>query len=108
MSNAYPKANIDLEEVSKNNDAARRIVAGFSASWPILTDIWRHLERALDDVPLLIAELRATRLDRANLLGAARATIAAFRDGERDFLFYLRDEVDAQNSLPPTSRGMHD
>ncbi|MGH3702264.1 MAG: hypothetical protein ACRDRU_29670 [Pseudonocardiaceae bacterium] len=37
----------------------------------------------------------------ANLLAAARATIAATRDGEADSMYYLRDELDAHDQLPP-------
>ena len=55
---------------------------------------------AIADIPLLLAELsRATatitnaRNDFANLLAAARATLAAVDEGEADPLYYLRDEV---------------
>ena len=55
---------------------------------------------AIADVPVLLAELdRAltlltrARTDTANLLAAARATLAAADDNERDPLTYLRDEV---------------
>ena len=46
-----------------------------------------------------------TRLTRAlndlhNLIAAARATLAAQRDGEPDPLYYLRDELRAQGQLP--------
>ncbi len=112
MPNAVPHVNINLQEVITTNEAARHIVAGFSTATPVLADIWRYLEDALNDVPLLLAEisrlsaeLQATRLDRANLLAAARATLAAHHDGERDPLFYLRDELDARASLPPGSWG---
>jgi hypothetical protein len=44
-------------------------------------------------VARLTAELAATRLDRANLLAAIRATLAASADGEADPLAYLRDEL---------------
>lgn len=49
----------------------------------------------------LVAELEATRLDRANLLAAMRATLAAYADGERDPLFYLRDELNAHHRRRP-------
>ena len=39
-------------------------------------------------------DLAAVRLDRANLLAAIRAALAAHRDGEADPLAYLRDELD--------------
>jgi hypothetical protein len=110
--NTFPYTSIDLQEVSTRNDAARHIVVGFSTAMPSLAEVWQYLEDALEDVPALSAvitelsgELRLTRLDRANVLAAARATIAAYHDGESDPLSYLRDEVDAQTSLPPDSRG---
>jgi hypothetical protein len=74
--------------------------------------VWTHLCAALDrrtpitvwtavaDIPVLLAELdRLARLltwartEFANLLAAAHATLAADRDGERDPLSYLRDQV---------------
>lgn len=52
------------------------------------------------DIPALVAEvdrlwalLTRTRLRYANLAAAARATLAAYRDGEPDPLGYLRDEL---------------
>jgi hypothetical protein len=48
------------------------------------------------EIARLNAELRAVRLDRANLAAAGRATLAASRDGEPDPLSYLRDELAAQ------------
>ena len=112
MPHAFPYTSIDLQEVSIRNDAARHIVVGFSIAMPSLAEIWRYLGDALNDVPLLSleitrlsGELRHTRLDRANLVAAARATIAAYHDGETDPLSYLRDELAARASLPPDSRG---
>lgn len=99
--------HIDLQEVMARNNAARDIVAGFPATMPTLADIWRTLDEAFSDVPALAAEitrlaaeLNETRLDRANLLAAARATIAAHHEGEPDPLSYLRDEI---NEGPPFS-----
>ncbi len=100
--NTLPDSSIDLQEVANRSNAARHIIAGFSAAMPTLADIWRHLESALDDTPALsaeiarlTAELRATRIDRANLLAAARATLSASLEGESDPLSYLRDELTA-------------
>jgi hypothetical protein len=102
MPNKPPYVNIDLEEVTTRNDTAQHIVAGFATAMPTLADIWRYLHDAFSDVPKLAAEitrlateLNNTRLDRANLLAAARATIAAYHDGEADPLAYLRDELNA-------------
>jgi hypothetical protein len=43
------------------------------------------------------------RLDRANLLAAIRATLAADGEGEPDPLGYLRDEIDSTEA-PANSR----
>ena len=98
---------VDLQEAAARNHAARRIIAGFTAALPTLAEIWQHLETALADTPALSAEitrlraeLAGTRLDRANLLAAARAVITAHHDGEPDPLSYLRDELDARGQLP--------
>lgn len=57
---------------------------------------------ALMDIPVLLAEhrrlsflLTAARIEGADLLAAARATLGAQLDGEPDPLSYLRDEVAA-------------
>ena len=78
---------------------------------PVLADFWRHLDTALADnltlsaeVARLNAELAATRLDRANLLAAIRAAIAAHADGEPDPLYYLRDELNARQ-MPAQRHG---
>jgi hypothetical protein len=67
----------------------------------------RAILAALDFIPALCAEaerlsrlLAALRLDHANLTAAARATLAAHRDGEADPLYYLRDELSAQATTP--------
>ena len=102
MPNISPDSNLDLQEVANRNDAARHIIAGFSTAMPTLADIWRYLETALNDtlalsaeITRLTTELRDTRLDRANLLAAARATLGASLEGESDPLSYLRDELTA-------------
>jgi hypothetical protein len=94
---------IDLQEVTTRNRTARDIVAGFSAATPTLDDIWNYVETALADTPTLTAEIARlrteigdVRLNRANLVAAIRATIAAHHDGEDDPLTYLRDELHAQ------------
>ena len=112
MPNTFPHANINLQEVSTRNDHARHIVAGFASAMPALTDIWRDTSHdALNDtvalsaeITRLSAELQDTRLDRANLLAAMRATLAAHADGEPDPMWYLRDALDAPESLPAASR----
>jgi hypothetical protein len=105
MPNKPPYVDIDLEEVMSRNDTAQHIIAGFATAMPTLADICRFLHDAVSDVPKLAAEitrlateLNNTRLDRANLLAAARATIAAYHDGEPDPLAYLRDELNANTA----------
>jgi len=73
--------------------------------------VWRFVDRALADVPALVAELRrvraeleAVRLDRANLLAAIRATLAADAGGEPDPLGYLRDELESTCTPARTRR----
>ncbi len=102
MPNTVPHANIDLLEINARNENARHIVAGSAAALPTLTDMWRNLQEALDDTPALAAEitrlsaeLGRTRLDRANLRAAMRATLAAHADGEPDPMWYLRDALNA-------------
>jgi hypothetical protein len=101
-------AAIHLEEITTRNDIARRTLAGFTTAIPTLTEVWQIIASALADTPTLAAEitrLRAeladTRLDRANLLAAARAAIAAHRDREADPLSYLRYELEEREEFPP-------
>ena len=91
---------INLYAVYTRHDNARRVVAGLAAATPALAEIWQQLDLALDDIPALgaavarlSAELADTRLDRASLLTAMRATLKADADGEADLLAYLRDEL---------------
>jgi len=109
--NTFPHVNNDLEEIATRNETARHIVAGFSTEMPTLAEIWRYLADALRDVPTLSAEitqlsadLQHARLDRANLVAAARATVAAYHDGEADPLSYLRDELDAPPAAAEDTR----
>jgi hypothetical protein len=107
-----PDHTIDLQEISTRNQNARHIIAGFSLALPTLTEIWHLLDQALTDaVPLTAeiiwqrAEIREIRLDRANLIAAIRATLSAHHDGERDPLWYLRDELRARGLDDPGARG---
>jgi hypothetical protein len=106
MTDTFPDRT-SYQEADTRNRTARHIVAGFETAMPSLADIWRLIDAALADAPTLSAEitrLRAelddTRLDRANLMAAARATIGAYLDGEPDPLSYLRDELAARGQLP--------
>lgn len=103
MTNRTRRTTADLRQVARRNRAARRAVAALKASAPSLDELWQQLDAALADAPGLAAEvsrlraeLAGTRLDRANLVAAARATIGAYREGESDPLCYLRDEMRAQ------------
>jgi hypothetical protein len=111
MPNTDPPAHVDLQEIRTRNEHARRILAGFTSAMPAIADIWQYLATAIDDTVTLAAEitrlsdeLRKTRLDRANLLAAIRATLAAHADGEPDPLAYLRDELDAPQTLRTVMR----
>ena len=106
-----PYSSTDLQEVRTRNNHARRIVAGFASAMPALTDVWRDIDGALNDMAALLAEitrlsaeLHDTRLDRANLLAAMRAALAAHADGEPDPMWYLRDELDAPEMPSAASR----
>ena len=66
---------------------------------------------SLSDVPILTTEinrlngqLRAVRLERANLAAAGRAALAASRDGDPDPLSFLRAELAAQGFLEEHER----
>ncbi|MFG2085426.1 hypothetical protein [Spirillospora sp. NPDC048824] len=107
MPNTPYHPRIDLQEAINRSRTARRIVAN---TWPdeTLPAILRtNLDTALDTIPALAdevarlsTELRDFRIHRANLAAAARATLTAHHDGERDPLSYLRDELDAQGYDP--------
>lgn len=93
-----------IEEITARNHDARRMIAGFSAQMPALAEFWQTLDTALAgnlalcaELTRLSGELAATRLDAANLLAAACATLAACHDGEPDPLYYLRDELNARH-----------
>ena len=98
-------------EITARNDVARDIIAGFGAVTPTLAGVFRLIDSALADLPAAFADLRraraeleAVRLDRANLLAAIRATLAADAEGEPDPLGYLRDELDATGTPAATRR----
>jgi hypothetical protein len=97
--------------ITTRNDIARDIIAGFASVTPHLAGIWRILDQALADLPAVLAdlgrtraELEAVRLDRANLLAAIRATLAADAEGETDALGYLREELDTTDTPAGTRR----
>lgn len=107
-----PESGISLGAVYARNDIARRIVAQAVSALPAASELWGQVDRALADVPALGAvigrlasQLAETRMDRANLLAAMRATIAAQADGEPDPLYYLRDELDERQGHGPGHGG---
>ena len=111
MPNTVPHININLQEVSERNKSARHIIAGCAAATPTLAGMWQYLQDALNDTAALSAEitrisaeLQRTRLDRADLLAAMRAALAAYADGEPDPMWYLRDALDAPEMPATASR----
>jgi len=107
-----PESGIMLHVIYVRNDNARQVIAGFASAMPVASEMWEQVDRALADVAAmgaaigrLTAELADTRMDRANLLAAMRATLAAHADGETDPLYYLRDELDTSQARPEGHRG---
>jgi hypothetical protein len=101
----------DRRQFTTRNEIARDMIAGFAAVTPALAGVWRLIDTALADVPAVLAdlqraraELEAVRLDRANLLAAIRATLAADAEGDPDPLGYLRDEVGSTSAPAATRR----
>lgn len=83
-----PKPTLDLEAVRTHFRNALR--------YRTPTAMWT----ALADIPVLLVELERvlglltrSRTEFANVLAAARATLAAVEESEADPLGYLRDEV---------------
>jgi hypothetical protein len=98
-------------EITVRNDIARDIIAGFAAVTPTLAGAFHLVDTALADLPAVLAdlhraraELEAVRLDRANLLAAIRASLAADVEGEPDLLGYLRDELNSTEPPAATRR----
>lgn len=107
-----PESGISLDAVYARNDIARAIIAQAASVLPVASPLWSQVDGALADVPALgavigrlAAQLADTRMDRANLLAAMRATIAAQADGEPDPLYYLRDELGARQERSPGHGG---
>jgi hypothetical protein len=103
--------SIGSRDITTRNDIARDLIAGFAAVTPALTGAWRLIDSALADLPAVLAdlgrvraELEAVRLDRANLLAAIRATLAADAEDEPDPLGHLRDELGSTNAPASTRR----
>jgi hypothetical protein len=91
-----PRPILDLAAVRDHPTHARDTVD--------LDALWT----ALADVPVLLAEIERlrsllwlARASHADLLAAARASVAADHDGEHDPLWYVRDELAARAELRP-------
>ena len=100
-----PRLQIDLDEILGTialELAIVRICTQCQASAPSLIN---DLARLVAEITRLSAELDRTRMDRANLLAAMRAALAANADGDPDPMWYLHDELDAAESAADTSRG---
>lgn len=83
-----PRPTLDLEAVRTHFRNALRYRTP-TAMWTALADIpvlLVELERVLD-------LLTRARTEFANVLAAARATLAAVAESETDPLMYLRDEI---------------
>ncbi|WP_329426934.1 hypothetical protein OG339_42555 [Streptosporangium sp. NBC_01495] len=100
MPHTHPYPDRDLQEVITRNRTARQILTAFFTADLFPSGMRKLVETAMDDTLKLAAEvvrlranLATARHKRANLIAAARATLAAHHDGETDPLWYLRDEL---------------
>lgn len=98
-------------EARRRHAEAAAALRGWVARAYLHTRPGRAVGRALASIPPLCDEaerlgalLAMTRRAYQNLTAAARATLAADADGERDPLYYLRDELRARGQLPRTHR----
>lgn len=103
MPNRHPYPHTDLQEAAHRNITAAQLVTALARHFPPLLPVWGRVIAALNDIETLIdevtglrAELAGIRHQRANLLAAIRATLAAHHEGDDDPLYYIRDELHAQ------------
>ncbi|MFC5186043.1 hypothetical protein [Actinomadura harenae] len=104
MPNPPTSTTVNLTEVREKSRIAREIVSYLDDALPSMAELWRRIYAALADTLMLIVEInrlnaanRLLRDDCANLLAAARATLGAADEGtDPDPLYYVRDEVNAQ------------
>ena len=110
MPDTHSDPQIDLHEISATNTFARNVIAGFRVARGARRlvasgdDALSDAAALCEQVTRLSADVDRVRLDRANLLAAMRAALAAHADGEADPLWYLRDELDAPDSAADASR----
>jgi hypothetical protein len=97
---------IPLQEARIRAEHAHHIVTGLANANPALNEIWQQIDNSIADIPVLVTEvirlsgqLTTTRLARANLAAAGKASITAWRNGESDPFSYLNDELNAQGFL---------
>ena len=95
-----PRPTVDQEAVLTHLHAASRRPAP-QAIWTAIADI----PVLLTEVGRLAQLLSRTRWDFADLLAAARATLAADHEGEADPLAYLRDAVGEHRAWTPPDDG---
>jgi len=103
-----PCKTVDLDDVAVRAHNAGHVLTGICLAMPALDGLCRHVRDSFADGPPMAAEigclrrdLARTRLCRANLAAAGRATVTAERQGEADRLSYLRDELAAQGYAGP-------
>lgn len=95
-----PRLTVDQEAVLTHLQAAHRRLTP-DAVWTAVADI----PVLLTEVNRLAQLLSRTRWDFADLLAAARATLAADHDGEPDPLVYLRDAIAEHRTWAPPDDG---
>ncbi|MFF4771417.1 hypothetical protein ACFY05_01005 [Microtetraspora fusca] len=104
---------INLQEVRNQHRYTTTLIDAHPRTRPMLrTTPGAAIITALDSIPALCDEverlhvlLSLVRLEYADMVAAARATIAADREGEPDSLYYLRDELSARGLLPSGTPG---
>lgn len=104
---------IDLQEARAQHRYTQRLIDTHPLTSTLLhTATGAAILTALDSIPALCDEaerlrvlVSLVRLEYADMVAAARATIAADHDGESDPLYYLRDELSARGLLPDNGPG---
>lgn len=103
-----PCRTVNLGDVAARAQNAQHVLTGICLAMPGMDGLCRHVRDSLADIAPMATEigclrrdLARTRLDRANLAAAGRATVTAQRQGEADPLSYLRDELAAQGYAGP-------
>ena len=101
-----PRLQIDLDEILGTIalELARLRICPECQCRESVPSLINDLAQLVAELTRLARELDRTRLDRANLLAAMRATLAAHADGDPDPLWYLRDELDAAENPADASR----